>query len=78
MLNAVRYLFEREIARSIMLYCLDGFGADGICGKCGKLTPTAERLEKAGAGCLAAQITTMRPVTAAEGLTPAALCVLRQ
>ena len=40
MLNAVSYLFQREeippeIVRSIMLYCLDCFGADGACGKCG-------------------------------------------
>ena len=40
MLNAVSYLFRREeippeIVRSIMLYCLDCFGADGVCGKCG-------------------------------------------
>ena len=40
MLNAVSYLFPREeippeIDRSIMLYCLDCFGADGACGKCG-------------------------------------------
>ena len=40
MLNAVSYLFQRdeippEIVRSIMLYCLDCFGADGISGKCG-------------------------------------------
>lgn len=40
MLNAVSYLFPREtippeIIRSIMLYCLDCFGADGACGKCG-------------------------------------------
>lgn len=40
LLNAVSYLFHREdlapeIPRSIMLYCLDGFGADGVCGKCG-------------------------------------------
>lgn len=40
MLNAVSYLFEREeippeILRSIMLYCLDCFGADGSSGKRG-------------------------------------------
>ena len=40
MLNAVSYLFPRdrippEIIRSIMLYCLDCFGEDGDCGKCG-------------------------------------------
>ena len=40
MLNAVSYLFRREeippeIVRSIMLYCLDCFGADGASGKCG-------------------------------------------
>ena len=40
MLNAVSYLFRREeippeIVRSIMLYCLDCYGADGACGKCG-------------------------------------------
>lgn len=39
-LNAVSYLFPREdippeIVRSTMLYCLDCFGADGTCGKCG-------------------------------------------
>lgn len=40
MLNAVSYLFQREeippeIVRSIMLYCLDCFGADGTSGKRG-------------------------------------------
>lgn len=40
MLNAVSFLFHREdippeIVRSIMLYCLDCFGADGSSGKCG-------------------------------------------
>ena len=35
MLNAVSYLFPREeippeIVRSIMIYCLDCFGTDGI------------------------------------------------
>ncbi len=40
LLNAVSYLFPREeippeIVRSIMLYCLDCFGADGSSGKCG-------------------------------------------
>lgn len=40
MLNAISYLFPRaeippEIVRSIMLYCLDCFGTDGISGKCG-------------------------------------------
>ena len=40
MLNAVSYLFPREvippeIIRSIMLYCLDCFGEDGASGKCG-------------------------------------------
>ena len=40
MLNAVSYLFQRddippEILRSIMLYCLDCFGEDGVSGKCG-------------------------------------------
>lgn len=40
MLNAVSVLFEREeippeILRSIMLYCLDCFGADGASGKRG-------------------------------------------
>lgn len=40
MLNAISYLFPREeippeIVRSIMLYCLDCFGEDGACGKCG-------------------------------------------
>lgn len=40
MLNAVSYLFRREeippeIVRSVMLYCLDCYGADGACGKCG-------------------------------------------
>ena len=40
MLNAVSYLFPREaippeVIRSIMLYCLDCFGADGAYGKCG-------------------------------------------
>ena len=39
-LNAVSYQFPREaippeIVRSIMLYCLDCFGTDGISGKCG-------------------------------------------
>ncbi len=40
MLNAVSYLFCRdkippEIIRSVMQYCLDCFGPDGACGKCG-------------------------------------------
>lgn len=40
MLNGISYLFEREeippeILRSIMLYCLDCFGADGEGGKSG-------------------------------------------
>ena len=40
MLNGVSYLFRREeippeIVRSIMLYCLDCFGADGASGKRG-------------------------------------------
>ena len=40
MLNAVSYLFRREdippeVIRNIMLYCLDCYGADGVCGKCG-------------------------------------------
>lgn len=40
MLNAISYLFPREeippeIVRNIMLYCLDCYGADGACGKCG-------------------------------------------
>ena len=40
MLNAVSYLFRREeippeIIRSVTLYCLDCFGPDGTCGKCG-------------------------------------------
>lgn len=40
MLNALSFLFQREeippeIVRSIMLYCLDCYGADGACGKCG-------------------------------------------
>jgi hypothetical protein len=40
MLNAISYLFPREeihpeIIRSIMLYCLDCFGADGATGKSG-------------------------------------------
>ena len=40
MLNAVSYLFPREvippeIVRNIMLYCLDCFGPDGGSGKCG-------------------------------------------
>lgn len=40
MLNAISYLFDREdippeIVRSIMIYCLDCFGADGASGKCG-------------------------------------------
>lgn len=40
MLNAISYLFEREeippeIVRNIMLYCLDGYGADGASGKSG-------------------------------------------
>lgn len=39
-LNAISCLFRREeippeIVRSIMLYCLDCYGADGSCGKCG-------------------------------------------
>lgn len=40
MMNAVSFLFHREeippeIIRSMILYCLDCFGADGACGKCG-------------------------------------------
>lgn len=40
LLNGMSYLFPREalppeIVRSVMLYCLDGFGADGVCGKRG-------------------------------------------
>jgi hypothetical protein len=40
MLNAISLLFQREdippeIVRNIMLYCLDQYGADGACGKCG-------------------------------------------
>lgn len=40
LLNAISYLFEEEeicpdIIRSIMLYCLDGFGPDGLSGKTG-------------------------------------------
>ena len=40
MLNAVSYLFRREeippeIVRCTTLYCLDCYGADGACGKCG-------------------------------------------
>jgi hypothetical protein len=40
MLNAVSFLFEREeippeIVRSVMLYCMDCYGPDGVCGKCG-------------------------------------------
>ena len=40
MLNAISYLFPRdeippEIVRSIMIYCLDCFGTDGVSGKCG-------------------------------------------
>lgn len=40
MLNAVSYLFHREeippeLLRSVMLYCLDCFGADGASGKRG-------------------------------------------
>ena len=38
--NAVSYLFRREeippeIIRSVTSYCLDCFGPDGTCGKCG-------------------------------------------
>jgi hypothetical protein len=40
MLNAISYLFQREdippeIVRNIVLYCLDCYGPDGACGKCG-------------------------------------------
>ena len=40
LLNAVSFLFEREqippeLVRSVMLFCLDCFGADGAAGKCG-------------------------------------------
>ena len=40
LLNAVSYLFDSEeippdIIRGIMLYCLDGFGPDGVSGKTG-------------------------------------------
>lgn len=40
LLNAVSYLFRREeippeIVRCTTLYCLDCFGSDGVCGKCG-------------------------------------------
>lgn len=40
LLNAVSFLFEREqippeLVRSVMLFCLDCFGADGAVGKCG-------------------------------------------
>lgn len=40
LLNAVNFLFEREqippeLVRSVMLFCLDCFGADGAAGKCG-------------------------------------------
>ena len=39
-LNGLSFLFEREeippeVVRNIMLYCLDGFGADGFPGKSG-------------------------------------------
>ena len=37
-MNAIIYLFEREqippdLIRNIMLYCLDGYGAEGAPGK---------------------------------------------
>lgn len=40
LLNAVSYLFEEEeispdLIRGVMLYCLDGFGSDGVIGKTG-------------------------------------------
>ncbi|MGN0984617.1 MAG: peptidase C39 [Gemmiger sp.] len=40
LLNGISYLFEREaippeLLRNIMLYCLDGYGADGASGKSG-------------------------------------------
>lgn len=40
MLNAMSFLFDREeippeVVRSIMIYCLDSFGVDGISGKSG-------------------------------------------
>lgn len=39
-MNAIIYLFEREqippdLIRNIMLYCLDGYGAEGAPGKSG-------------------------------------------
>lgn len=40
MLNALSFLFERaeippEVIRNIMLYCLDSYNAEGVCGKSG-------------------------------------------
>ena len=40
LLNALSFLFEREeippeVVRNVMLFCLDGYGADGFSGKSG-------------------------------------------
>ena len=40
LLNGISYLFDREsippeVVRNVMLYCLDGYGDDGVSGKSG-------------------------------------------
>ena len=49
LLNAVSFLFEREqippeLVRSVMLFCLDCFGADGAAGIC----PCGQAISPAG------------------------------
>ncbi len=48
-MNAIIYLFEREqippdLIRNIMLYCLDGYGAEGAPGCSGDLRQPDQRL----------------------------------
>ena len=46
MMNAIIFLFDREqippdLIRNIMLYCLDGYGAEGAPGRSGTMQFTA-------------------------------------
>lgn len=73
-MNAIIYLFEREqippdLIRNIMLYCLDGYGAEGAPGKSGT-TRAAMMFSATFCAALAAQGSLKSPAA----ICPAAVC----
>ena len=69
MMNAIIFLFDREqippdLIRNIMLYCLDGYGAEGAPGRSGTTRAAIFSAASAGPG------SSIFP----RGICPAAAC----